>query len=616
MSRFAATRSAVLLTWQAAPHLVIGRALVMVVQGVAPLAAAWCTKYTLDRLTGPDPTVALVAPPVLLLALSALLVGVLSPVDNYLGNELGRRAGLVARRRLFDAVAGLQGLRRFEDPEFLNRLRVADSPGSSTPCQLLSELLSLGKALVVVSGFVTSMLTLSPLVTGVVVLAAVPAVLAQLAMSRRRAALLWNTSPLERREIFYSSLLTQIQAAKEIRLFGLAGFLGDRMLAERRSADVLRRGVDRRDFATQTGLALLAALVSGAGLVWAAFTAVGGSLTAGDLTMVVAAVAALQSGIGGAVMAVAELNHDLLVFEHFREVERTEPDLVEPARPSALPVLRHAIEFRDVWFRYGEDLPWVLAGVNLTIPAGSAVGLVGHNGAGKSTLVKLLCRLYDPTRGAILWDGVDLRDVPVAELRLRIGAVFQDFMCYDLTAAENIGLGDLSAITDLKRIEAAGRNAGVDAAIRSLGKGYRTLLSRNFADEAVEADESDEDDEAGEGPGSTAFLSGGQWQKLATARAMLREDRDLMILDEPSSGLDADAEHDLHNRLRSLRRGRTSVLISHRLGALREADLIITLSEGRVIEQGSHHALLARSGVYAGLFRKQASGYQLEELAQ
>jgi ATP-binding cassette, subfamily B, bacterial len=607
VNRFAATRSAVSLTWQAAPHLVISRALVTAVQGVAPLAAAWCTKYTLDRLTGPDPTVALVAPPVLLLALSALLVGVLAPVDNYLGNELGRRAELQARRRLFDAVAGLQGLRRFEDPEFLNRLRVADAPGSSAPCQILSELLSLGRALVIVGGFVTSMLTLSPLVTGVVVLAAIPAVLAQLAMSRRRAALLWNTSPLERREVFYSSLLTQIQAAKEIRLFGLAGFFGDRMLAERRSADVLRRGVDRGDFATQTGLALLAALVSGAGLVWAAFTAVGGSLTAGDLTMVVAAVAALQSGISGAVVAVAELSHDLLVFEHFRQVERTEPDLLEPATPSSLPVLRQGIEFRDVWFRYGDDLPWVLAGVDLTIPAGSAVGLVGHNGAGKSTLVKLLCRLYDPTRGAILWDGVDLRDVPVAELRLRIGAVFQDFMCYDLTAAENIGLGDLDAITDLQRIEAAGRNAGVDATVRALGKGYRTLLSRNFADEADEADET---------PGTGVFLSGGQWQKLATARAMLRDDRDLMILDEPSSGLDADAEHDLHHRLRGLRQGRTSVLISHRLGALRDADLIITLSEGRVIEQGSHQALLARRGVYAGLFRKQASGYQLEELAQ
>ncbi|MEV4252008.1 ABC transporter ATP-binding protein, partial [Spirillospora sp. NPDC049652] len=262
------------------------------------------------------------------------------------------------------------------------------------------------------------------------------------------------------------------------------------------------------------------------------------------------------------------------------------------------PPLRRGIEFRDVWFRYGDDLPWVLRGLDLTIPHGRAVALVGLNGAGKSTLVKLLCRMYDPVRGRILWDGEDIRDIPPEKLRDRVSAVFQDHMNYEMSARDNIAVGDLTALDDPSRLERAARRAGVHDRLAALPKGYDTPLTRMFA--------LDGDGDATSG----VVLSGGQWQRLALARALVREDRDLMILDEPSSGLDPEAEHEVHTLMREHRRGGTSLLISHRLSAVRDADRVVVLEDGRITEQGTHDSLLEADGGYARLFRLQASGYQ------
>jgi ATP-binding cassette subfamily B protein len=275
-----------------------------------------------------------------------------------------------------------------------------------------------------------------------------------------------------------------------------------------------------------------------------------------------------------------------------------------PPAPRDVPPLRHGVEFRGVWFRYADDQPWILRGVDLFIPHGQATALVGHNGAGKSTLVKLLCRLYDPTCGAVLWDGVDLRGFDPADLRRRMAAVFQDYMCYDLPVGENIGLGDLSALGDHARVTAAARRAGVHDVVAALPRGYDTLLSRMFQD-------SDGDD-----PASGVLLSGGQWQRLAVARAFLRDQQDLLILDEPSSGLDAEAEYEIHRSLTEYRAGRTSLLISHRLGSLRQAGNIVVLNDGRIAEQGRHRELIAEGGIYARLFGLQSRGYREESTVE
>jgi ATP-binding cassette subfamily B protein len=433
----------------------------------------------------------------------------------------------------------------------------------------------------------------------VLLLAGVPTLLAELMLARRRAAVQWTLGPTERREMFYSGLLSSVEAAKEIRLFGLGPFLRGRMIDEARTANTARRVVDRREAIVHSGLALLAALVAGGGLVWAVLAARRHELTPGDITMFVAVVAGAQAALTELVGRWAVAHGELLLFDHYATVLDAAPDLPTPVEPVPLRPLRAGIELRDVWFRYADDHDWVLRGVSLHIPHGQAVGLVGHNGAGKSTLVKLLCRFYDPTRGSIHWDGTDIREVPVEELRARIGGVFQDYMQYELSAGENIALGDLSALGDRSRLASAARRAGMHEVLTALPRGYDTLLSRMF----FEGDDVN-------GGDLGVHLSGGQWQRLAVARALLRDHWDLMILDEPSAGLDAQAEHDLHAELHAHRQNRTTLLVSHRLGAIRDADLIVVLADGVITETGDHATLMAGGGTYADLFTIQAAGYQ------
>ncbi|MEV4759315.1 ABC transporter ATP-binding protein [Micromonospora sp. NPDC049559] len=593
-------RLAAALAVRAAPGTFALYLVLTAVAGALPIGAAWLTKLVVDRLVAgaPPGTLAALAAG---LALVGVLAAVVPQVTRYLRAELDRRVGLLAQDRLFAAVERFVGLGRFENPHFLDRLRLAQQAGEVAPSsnQALDGLLGLARSGFTVAGFLGSLLLLSPPMTLLVVAAGVPTLLAQLALSRRRARMFWDIGPVQRRELFYRQLLCSVDAAKEIRLFGTGAFLRGRMLSERRASNAARRAVDRREVAIGAGLALLAAVVAGVGLLWAVGAAGQGRLSVGDVTIFVAAVAGLQAALTSAALDVARAHQALLMFDHYLAVTAAGPDLPVPRRPRSLPPLRRGIELRDVWFRYSDDHPWVLRGVDLHIPYGRSLALVGLNGAGKSTLVGLLCRFYDPSRGAILWDGVDIRDADPVELRRRIGAVFQDYMNYDLSATENIALGDLAALDDRERIRAAADRAGIHEKLATLPHGYDTLLSRVFFMGANQDD-----------PETGVVLSGGQWQRLALARAFLRDRRDLMILDEPSAGLDAEAEHEVHSSLRRHRDGRTSLLVSHRLGAVRDADHIVVLAEGRIVEQGRHAELLAAGGEYARLFTLQASGYR------
>jgi ATP-binding cassette subfamily B protein len=570
---------------------------VTVLGAIVPIAIAWLIRQVVDHFGagGAGRTYAVVA---CLGALTA--VAVVAPlVSHYLEGELHRRVTLVVQARLFAAVNSFQGLVAFERPEFFDRVRLAQQAGSTAPQQVANGAFAVLQGLITLVGFVSSLALIDVRLAALAVVVAVPSLVSQLRLSRARAVLQWELTPAERRQFFYRDLQVNVQAAKEIRLFGLGRFLHRRMLDETRAINAGQRRVDLRALVSQSWLAGLGGAFATAALLLTAHETLAGRFTVGDLTVVLAALGAIGVSISGVVGQTAELYQGLLLFEHYEVVVRSVAPPAPVGQADGIAPLRHGIELRDVWFRYGDEHPWVLRGVDLTIAAGSTVALVGLNGAGKSTLVKLLCRLYDPGRGTVRWDGVDVTALPVEALRSRLSVVFQDFMCYDLTAAENVAVGDIGALGERDRIEDAAARAGIHHTLADLPRGYDTLLSRMFEGDGGTGDEAD-----------GVVLSGGQWQRVAVARAMMRDDCDLLFLDEPSAGLDAEAEYQMHQRLRALRRGRTTVLISHRLSAVRDADLIVVLADGRITERGTHAELVAAGGGYAELFHLQASGYR------
>jgi len=585
--------TALALIWQAGrvqALLLLGAAFG---SGAAPVAAAWLVKVLVDRLGSADGRLEPLLAPVAGLAAMTFVTLLLPALERYLQAELERRVNVLVQRRLFETVNALPGLRSFEDPAFHNQLQLAQQGGESAPPVVLSVGVVAVEGGVTLVGFVASLLVVSPVVAALALAATVPGLIVERRLSQAQAELAMTLSPNERRKLFYGLLQTDDRAAKEIRLFGLGRHFLDRMLREYRVLNDGARRMDRTVLRRQLALGVVTGLFGAAALLVIAQRAASGALGIGDVVVAVAAVAGVQASAAGLVTSVGQVLEALLLLGHYRSF--TARAVAETGGRDCLP-LRDAIELRDVWFRYQPDHPWVLQGVSLRIPAGGSLALVGANGAGKSTLVKLLCRFYDPERGALLWDGVDLREIDPAALRRRIATVFQDFMEYDFSAAENVGLGDVGRLEDRAAVIGASERAGVDATLAALPRGYETMLSRVFADDRV--------------PDAGIDLSGGQWQRIAVARMFMRPHPELLILDEPSAGLDADAEHEIHERLLARREGVTSVLISHRLNAVAMADEIVVLADGRVGEVGSHRALLDAGGEYARLFTLQASGYQ------
>ncbi|WP_354645357.1 ABC transporter ATP-binding protein [Kitasatospora camelliae] len=587
------------IAFLAAPLPAAGYLVLTVLGGAVPTALAWSTKGLLDKIArgaGSDGIVR----QAFLLALLGVASALAPRLARHCQAMTQRATRLWMRDRLFRALNEVRDISWFEDPVSMDRVQLALNASTTAPEVLLAGCLSALQGALIAVGLLGSLWVISPVVFLLLTVAALPVLAGQLLLSREQTRLEEDTVQASRREVFYRMLITGLDAVKEVRIFGLGDFFRERMNRETRSIHLAQQRVDTRQLLRQAVLAVLSAVVVGGCVVWSAAEAADGRLGIGDLSVFIAAAAGVQGAVLQTATGIGDGYKSLLAFESYRAVTGVRAaGAAKATGPVGEPVrLDGDIEVRDLWFRYSDEGDWVLRGVDLTIPAGRSLALVGVNGAGKSTLVKLLCGLYEPTRGSISVGGRDIRTVPAGDHQLGVGAIFQDYMSYDLSAAENIGLGDLGRLEDRAAIRAAAGRAGADGFLESLPDGYDTLLSRIFF--------------AGDAAGGRSrgtHLSGGQWQRLAVARGLMKRRSHLVILDEPSSGLDAEAEAALHEALLDDAAGTTRLLISHRLGAVKAADAIAVLEQGRIGALGDHRALMAAGGTYHRLFTVQAAGY-------
>jgi ATP-binding cassette subfamily B protein len=590
------TPQAFRLVWAASRRAALASAALTLVAAVLPAAQAWTGKLIIDAIliainVGMDPMTGLrfVAPYLAmefgLLLLSSVTGQVRGLFDRILQTQLTNHVNSMIIRK----AIGLD-LQFFEDPVFYDTLQNARRQADTSALNIVNSTMQMAQQTITLASLVILLVRFSPWLAVISFVAAIPAFLSQSHYAERAFRAVSRRAPEARLLNYLEMLLTGIESVKEIKLFGL----GEPLLARYRELFTRfyqeDRAIAERRTRAGLGWGLLSTLAYYGSYAWIVFRTVAGVITLGDMTMFLAVFRQSQSSVRSFLDSLNRLYESNLFLDNLMTYLSLRPALVSPVDglPAPEPI-RQGIEFRHVTFRYpGSDVP-VLRDINLHIHAGERIALVGLNGAGKTTLVKLLTRLYDPTEGQVLLDGVDLREYDLPSLHQRFGVIFQDFVRYQFTVRENIAFGQVDALNDLDRITGAADRGGASPIISSLPRGYDTMLGRRW--------------EKGQ------ELSGGQWQKIALARAFMRK-AEVLVLDEPTSALDAEAEYEIFRRFGELMEGRIAVLISHRFSTVRMADRIVVLSAGKIIELGSHAELVQMDGAYARLFNLQAEGYR------
>ena len=481
-------------------------------------------------------------------------------------------------------------LEYYENPQYFDTLHRAQQEGPFRPTHIVNGLAQLGQNGISLIAMAGLLLSFHWGVAVVLFIAVIPGILVRIRYSGKMYRWQREKTQAERKAGYFNWILTGDAHAKEVRLFGLGDLFIQRFSSLRkqlrREKIELTRKRSVADFMAQIGATI--AVFGAFGFI--AYRTVMGGITLGDMVMYFQA---FQRGMGylrDMLGGMAGLYEDNLFLSNLYEFLDIEPKVREPLHPRPVPhPMKKGIVFDRVGFKYPSGRGKVLEDISLSIGPGEVVALVGENGSGKTTFVKLLCRLYDPTKGTITLDGVDLREYGTAALRREIRVIFQDHVRYHLTARENIRLGNIQLSADQEQIAEAARDAGADKLIARLPKGYDTILGKWF--------------EEGE------ERSIGEWQKVALARAFLRNAQ-IIALDEPTSSLDAKTEYEVFNRFRQLLEGRAAILISHRFSTVRMADRIFVFEDGSIVERGTHEELIQLAGKYADLFEKQATCYR------
>ena len=589
-------RRAFRLVWDAHPPSAVLMGVWTVIGGLLPLGQAYVAKLIVDGVVNslqagatPAEGLRVVAPFLIAEFILVVVQSFVSQARSLTEHVLHARLNLTINTRIIRKSLDLD-MAHFENAEYYDRLQNARREADWRGLQIMNGGFYLFQNLLTLASYAVVLLRFNPWLALLLFVATIPAFIAQSNYADLNFRVLTWRAPEARRLAYLEYLLTDYDAVKEIRLFALGEpLLGryanlfwtflkeDQSIAQRRSLASL-------------GWGLLATVTYYGAYAWIVLQTLNASITLGDMTLYLMIFRNSQNTFEAIFWGLSELYENGLFMSNLFSFLQLEPKmLISKATRSPSGTDRRGVEFRGVSFRYEGHTDWALQGVDLQISPGEKIALVGPNGAGKTTLIKLLGRLYDPTEGEILFDGIDLREYDPDELRGRIGVIFQDFVRYHLAASENIGFGQIQALQDRGRIEASAVKSGADPLIRNLPDGYDTILGRWFA--------------------RGRDLSGGEWQKIALARAFMRS-CDILVLDEPTAALDAENEFQVFQQFRRLTEDKMAVLISHRFSTVRMADRIYVLNEGRVQEQGSHADLLAQNGIYARLFTLQAESYR------
>lgn len=586
---------AVRLVWESGKGLTAASVAVLFVQGTLPLVTLYVMKLVVDgvaaSLASPDKHEAFLRVGFWLGVAAALAVaGALCRSAAALIGEAQGQAVTDHVNDLLHAKSIEVDLEYYENSQYYNTLHRAQQDASYRPARVLTGLVLVCQSSLSLLAVAGMIFWLHWGIGTILLVASLPGLVARLRSAGRTYRWQFEQTPNERRAWYFHWLLTGAEHAKEVRAFELGPLFRNQFRDLRAHMRWQRLALVSRRVLAELGTDSGATLAVYGAFAFVAYRTVQGGNTIGDLVLYYMAFQRGQEYLRDLLRGLAGLYEDTLFLSGLYEFLDLKPKVIGPASPDRLPrPMRQGVTFEGVSFQYPGSAKLVLRDIHLAIRPGEQVALVGENGSGKTTLIKLLCRLYDPAEGSIALDGVDLRRFRVADLRREIGVIFQDYAHYQLTARENIWFGNTRLPSDNGRIAAAARCSGADDVIRRLKNGYETMLGKWLGD--------------GE------ELSIGEWQKVALARAFVR-DAQIIVLDEPASALDAQAEYEFFARLRKLAEGRATILISHRFSSVRMADRIYVLDSGRIADHGTHAELLRRGGHYARLFELQAQSYR------
>lgn len=563
------------------------------VEASVPLAALYLVKLVVDAVSAgvSDPGSVTFERVAVLLALAGG-IAVVGAVARAVATYAGEAQGHLVTDHVLDLLHARSveaDLAFYEDPDYFDTLHQAQREGPTRPTRILGNLLSIARGSATLVGILVLLATVHWGLALVLAVAGLPAMVVRMRFADRLYRWRVARAGTERQAWYISYLLTAPMSAKEIRVYGLGPHLIQRSRALRDQLRSERMTLARAQGTESVVVQAAAAAVVYGSLAFIALLTFRGALTLGDMVMYFGAVQRGQTVLQSVFSGLAGLYEDNLFLEALTDFLGLESRIAPPARPRALPSpIRRGLALEGVSFRYPRADRDSLRDVSFHMRPGEMVALVGANGSGKTTLVKLLCRLYDPTDGVVTLDGVDVRELDPAQLRALIGVVFQDFLVFHASAAENIWFGAPSTPVDRREVERAAEASGAASVIAKLPRGYETPLGNWIEDGAQ--------------------LSGGEWQKLALARAFYSR-APFLVLDEPTSALDAESEARVFETLRKVAGDRSILVISHRFSTVRMADRICVMDEGSVVESGSHDDLMRQRGLYARLYEIQARAF-------